>query len=72
MAKGGAPKGNQNARKHGFYSKALDEAGSQRSSVRLLEYSSSALSNTAPFLSLENVGITSQLITNSGWGRLWL
>ena len=26
MAKRGAPKGNQNARKHGFYSKALDEA----------------------------------------------
>ena len=26
MAKKGAPKGNQNARKHGFYSKALDEA----------------------------------------------
>jgi hypothetical protein len=25
--KGGAPKGNQNARKHGFYSKVLDEAG---------------------------------------------
>ncbi len=24
--KGGAPKGNQNARKHGFYSKVLDEA----------------------------------------------
>ncbi len=23
----GAPKGNQNARKHGFYSKVLDEAG---------------------------------------------
>jgi hypothetical protein len=26
MAKRGAPKGNQNARKHGFYSRALDEA----------------------------------------------
>ena len=26
MAKRGAPKGNKNARKHGFYSKALDEA----------------------------------------------
>jgi len=26
MAKRGAPKGNQNARKHGFYSKVLDEA----------------------------------------------
>lgn len=26
MAKRGAPKGNQNAKKHGFYSKALDEA----------------------------------------------
>lgn len=26
MAKKGAPKGNQNARKHGFYSKALDES----------------------------------------------
>ncbi len=25
--KRGAPKGNQNARKHGFYSKVLDEAG---------------------------------------------
>ena len=25
--KEGAPKGNQNARKHGFYSKVLDEAG---------------------------------------------
>ena len=25
-SKGGAPKGNQNARKHGFYSKVLDEA----------------------------------------------
>jgi hypothetical protein len=25
--KSGAPKGNQNARKHGFYSKVLDEAG---------------------------------------------
>ncbi len=24
-SKGGAPKGNQNARKHGFYSKVLDE-----------------------------------------------
>jgi len=24
--KGGAPRGNQNARKHGFYSKVLDEA----------------------------------------------
>jgi hypothetical protein len=27
MGKRGAPKGNQNARKHGFYSRALDEAG---------------------------------------------
>ena len=26
MAKRGAPKGNQNARKHGFYSRALSEA----------------------------------------------
>ena len=26
MAKRGTPKGNQNARKHGFYSRALDEA----------------------------------------------
>lgn len=26
MAERGAPKGNQNARKHGFYSRALDEA----------------------------------------------
>ena len=26
MAKRGAPKGNQNARKHGFYSRALNEA----------------------------------------------
>jgi len=26
MVKKGAPKGNQNAKKHGFYSKALDEA----------------------------------------------
>lgn len=26
MARRGAPKGNQNARKHGFYSRALDEA----------------------------------------------
>ena len=26
MAKRGAPKGNQNARKHGFYSQALDES----------------------------------------------
>lgn len=26
MAKRGAPKGNQSARKHGFYSQALDEA----------------------------------------------
>ena len=26
MVKRGAPKGNQNARKHGFYSRALDEA----------------------------------------------
>lgn len=26
MAKKGAPKGNQNARKHGFYSQALDKA----------------------------------------------
>ena len=26
MRKRGAPKGNQNARKHGFYSKVLDEA----------------------------------------------
>lgn len=26
MAKKGAPQGNQNAKKHGFYSKALDEA----------------------------------------------
>jgi len=26
MAKRGAPKGNQNARKHGFYSRALTEA----------------------------------------------
>ena len=26
QSKPGAPKGNQNARKHGFYSKALDEA----------------------------------------------
>lgn len=26
MAKRGAPKGNQNARRHGFYSKALDES----------------------------------------------
>jgi len=26
MAKRGAPKGNQDARKHGFYSRALDEA----------------------------------------------
>jgi uncharacterized protein YjcR len=26
MAKKGAPKGSQNARKHGFYSRALDEA----------------------------------------------
>jgi len=26
MGKGGAPKGNQNARKHGFYSKVLNEA----------------------------------------------
>jgi len=26
MAKKGAPKGNQNAKKHGFYSQALDEA----------------------------------------------
>jgi hypothetical protein len=26
MAKRGAPRGNQNARKHGFYSRALDEA----------------------------------------------
>jgi len=26
MAKRGAPKGNQNARKHGFYSQVLDEA----------------------------------------------
>ncbi len=25
-SKGGAPRGNQNARKHGFYSKVLDEA----------------------------------------------
>ncbi len=25
-SKGGAPKGNQNARKHGFYSQVLDEA----------------------------------------------
>ena len=27
MAKRGAPKGNQNARKHGFYSQVLDETG---------------------------------------------
>ena len=26
MAKAGAPQGNQNAKKHGFYSKALDKA----------------------------------------------
>jgi len=29
MAKRGAPKGNQNARKHGFYSKVLSDAESQ-------------------------------------------